>query len=114
MMPPTGKLTLPRPVGAPRSYNTNGGEITAKGYYKIDKAKLEPELKLNARTWKVKVSHEVSKEDKLTALFVSDNVGQPTLTYTRTQGDVELSLSAPVCSDIRANASISVKRTFDL
>jgi hypothetical protein len=89
-------------------------EITAKGLYKVDNSTAEGEAQLNAKTWKVTLTHKLSKQDKLKAVVSSNDAAKPVLSYTRAQDGVELTLSAPVSSDISALASIKVVRTFDL
>ena len=88
--------------------------MTGKGSYKMDASRVEGSVKLNAREWNVKLTHELSKQDKLEAELKSESSSTPTLRYTRQQDGVELSVSAPVSSDIRADAKLSIKRTFEL
>ena len=80
----------------------------------MDANRVEVNGKLNAKTWNVKLTHELSKQDKLEATVDSKDVQKPTLAYSRTQDGVTLTLSAPVSSDISADAKLSVVRTFDL
>ena len=100
-----------------RSYNHNAQRVTASGEFKVDASTIKPEAQLTSnglQGWSVSLGHRLSDQDRLEAKFKSDNALQPTLSYTRQQDGVELTLSAPVSSDISANASVSVKRTFEL
>ena len=89
-------------------------ELLAKGEYKLDSSTLFGELNTNGNAWKVRLQHKLSDEDKLEAELKSDANNVPTLKYTREQDGVLFTLSAPVSSDIRADAKLSIKRTFEL
>ena len=80
----------------------------------MDANRVEVNGKLKEQSWSVKLTHELSKQDKLEATVKSSDVQKPVLSYSRTQDGVTLTLSAPVSSDISADAKLSVVRTFDL
>ena len=56
----------------------------------MDANRVEVNGKLNAKTWNVKLTHELSKQDKLEATVDSKDVQKPTLAYSRTQDGVTL------------------------
>ena len=98
-----------------RSYNTNGGDINVKAKYVIDDSTIEAEAKVNNGTrWKASVVHKLSKQDEIKAVVDGEKAAEPTLTYTRRQDGMELSLCAPVSSNITADARFKITRTFEL
>jgi hypothetical protein len=98
-----------------RSYNTNGGDVNVKGKYVIDDSTIEAEAKVtNGTRWKASVVHKLSKQDEIKAEVDGEKAAEPKLTYTRRQDGMELSLCAPVSSNIKADARFKITRTFDL
>jgi hypothetical protein len=81
----------------------------------IDKSTIEGDVNVNnGNRWKASIVHALSKTDEVKAAVNSDKSGEPVLSYTRKQDGMELSLSAPVRSDICAAANFKITRTFDL
>ena len=111
--PPAPRL-LTRAAPA-RSYNTNGGDVNVKAKYVIDDSTIEAEAKVtNGTRWKASVVHKLSKQDEIKAEVDGEKAAEPKLTYTRRQDGMELSLCAPVSSNITADARFKITRTFDL
>lgn len=81
----------------------------------IDKSTLEAQVFLNnGNEWNATVTHKLSSSDTLKAVVKSNKMNEPRLTYTRKQDDIELTLSAPVSSNICADAGFKITRSFDL
>ena len=81
----------------------------------IDQSTIEAEARVNNGTrWKASVVHKLSKQDEVKAAVDGDKAGEPVLTYTRRQDGMELSLSAPVSSNISADARFKITRTIEL
>ena len=84
----------------------------------LDKNTIEASARVNNGTaWKASVVHALTKQDEIKVAI--DNFGNaktndPTVTYTRKQDNMELSLYAPVRSDICADARFKITHTIDL
>ena len=109
-MPLANALPPPR-----SSYDTNNSNINLKAKYVVDKSTIEGDVNVNnGNRWKASIVHALSKTDEVKAAIDGDKSGEPVLSYTRRQDGMELSLSAPVRSDICAAANFKITRTFDL
>lgn len=100
-------------------YNIGSSDVTLKGRYELDeKTTIEPVVgrsgKSGAISWNVKAIHRMTSSDKIEARINSDKPSEPHLSYTRTQDGVDLIISAPLSSDIAADASVKINRTFAL
>ena len=96
-------------------YNVGSTDLTVKGVYEVDdKTTVEPEVrragKSGAIAWNVKAVHRMTSSDKITAKLNSDSPSAPHLMYTRTQDGVDISIGAPLTSNIAADASVTINR----